>query len=126
VDSNRRTVVRQLQARGWLSASGGPIDVSPAVSQSLVIEAKVKDWRRGIGQLTRTRWAASRSALLMPHDRMRLVPTNQLIYNRLGLLTESDGDIRWQRKGGQSAPLTALAQLWLAELAARAFELSRY
>lgn len=120
--SHVRTVSRRLAENGWITSTGQLRAVPRLVAQSLLIEAKVRDWRNGVGQLTRTRWVAERSALLVPATTSHLVPPAMLRHNRLGLIVErSDGTLRWEVRT-RPRPLSLLADLWLAELAIRHIE----
>ena len=113
-----RAVTKRLQDLGWL-ADQTAVQVSPLIATSLLVEAKVRDWRTGIGQLSKNRWAASSSALLVPAHVGRLVPRQVLRHNRLGLIALSgSGQVSWQIQL-RRRPLPVLADLWLSELAIR-------
>lgn len=116
-----RTVTARLRQAGWITSTGGVRAVRPAVADSILVEAKVSDWRTGLQQLTRTRWAAHASALLMPTASKRRVPRRTLRHNHLGLLVLNDHGLRWQIKPPRR-PITWLADAWLAELAIRSLE----
>lgn len=121
-ESHVRTVTRRLAENGWLTRTGQLRAVPRLVAQSLLIEAKVRDWRNGVGQLTRTRWVAQRSALLVPAATSHLVPRAMLRHNRLGLIVErSDGSLRWEVRT-RPRQLSPLADVWLTELAIRHLE----
>lgn len=121
-DSHVRAVGRRLAESGWLGASGRVRPIRRLVAQSLLIEAKVHDWRNGVQQLTRTRWVAARSALLVPAGKSHLVPRPMLRHNRLGLIVERyDGIVQWEVRT-RPRQLAMLADLWLGELAIRHLE----
>lgn len=121
-DSHVRAVSRRLVQGGWIDRRGAVRPVRSLIDRSLLIEAKIKDWRNGVGQLTRTRWVAERSALLVPSNRSHLVPRTMLRHNRVGLVIERpDGTLRWEVRP-RPRRLSFLADVWLTELAIRHLE----
>lgn len=116
-----RRVTKRLEAAGWIRPDGYIRDVPPVVAQSIVLEAKLRDWRGGLHQLARTRWAAHYSALILPASHQGLVSRVALRNNRLGLLVIHGESLRWQIRP-RSRPLSWLGEVWLAELAIRQLE----
>jgi hypothetical protein len=112
-----RKLADRLSGAGWLD----PQVSSRAVSDSILIEAKVSHWGKGVGQLARVRWASHSAALLVPTDVARRVPAAMLNFNGLGLLTQDDGTIAWH-KASPRADLPLHIDAWLGELAMRALE----
>lgn len=111
-------VERRLQGRGWSTSEA----TRALVADSLLIEAKVADWKRGIHQLARTRPFVHRAALLMPSAAQHLPNRQMLSRAGIGLLTMDErSTLGWRRKG-RRRPLAPSAQLWLDELALRAME----
>lgn len=119
--SHARAVASRLQDGGWLRSGGSVRTLSPTIGDSMLVEAKVSDWRTGLQQLTRTRWASHSAALLVPSANQRRVPRKTLRHNRLGLLVLNGEGLRWQLKPPRR-PLSWLADVWLAELAIRNLE----
>ncbi|MDQ3573619.1 MAG: hypothetical protein M3404_01655 [Actinomycetota bacterium] len=120
--SHVRAVTRRLRALGWL-VPGDRLRMTPRlISQSVLIEAKVRDWRTGIGQLARTTWVAERSALLVPRDVERRVPKALFQHNGIGLIVQrSNGALAWRLRG-RSRRISLVADLWVTELAIRHLE----
>jgi hypothetical protein len=116
--SHALSVGRRLAERGW----GGVRRVNSVHVESLLIEAKVADWKRGLRQLARTRRLAHRSALLVPRSLRHLIDRSVLTHGNIGLVTVDAGfRLRWERKG-RARRLSPAADLWLTELAIRAME----
>ena len=116
--SHVRAVTARLQEAGWVRSTGEVRPVRRMIGDSLLVEAKVSDWRTGIQQLTRVRWASHSSVLLMPIVSQQRVPRKTLRHNRLGLLVLDDRGLRWQLKPPRRS-LSWLADVWLTELAIR-------
>lgn len=112
-----RKLTDRLTEAGWL----GSHVASRAVSDSVLIEAKVSHWGKGVGQLARVRWASHSAALLVPTDVVSRVPTAMLNFNGLGLLTQDGDAIAWHRASPR-ADLPLHIDAWLCELATRALE----
>jgi hypothetical protein len=113
------SVIRRLRRVGWLDNQNRMPQLTRLVSQSVLLEAKMRDWKSGIQQLARTTWVAERSALLVPVDLERLIPRVMLKHNRLGLVVQSEtGQISWRLHGRARRP-SLLADVWLTELAIR-------
>jgi hypothetical protein len=118
--SHVRAVARRLREAGWLVGDDRLPHLSRLVSQSVLIEAKLRDWRTGIGQLARTTWVAQRSALLVPSHIEHLVPKPLLQHNGIGLLVQRpDGELAWRLRGGHRRAISPLGDLWVSELAIR-------
>jgi hypothetical protein len=119
----QREILARLQRRGWLQRDLRPaVPVRQLVGDSLIIEAKVADWRRAVSQLARTRSLAHRSALAIPVERQRLVARAYLKKSGLGLVTiATDGHVRWLRQPVRSE-LSLASDLWLVELVLRGEE----
>ena len=89
------------------------------MSDSLIVEAKVSNWRRAVSQLARIRDSAHRSALALPADCVGRVGRPFLKKNQLGLLAvDTRGGVTW-RRGSPRRELSLAADLWLVELAIR-------
>lgn len=112
-----RKVSDRLEDAGWLD----PRRTEHAVSDSVVIEAKVSHWGKGVGQLVRVRWASHTAALLVPTDVAPYVPRTMLRSNGLGLLAQEREGVVW-RKAPSRADLPIHIDAWLCELATRSLE----
>lgn len=121
--SHERATLKHLTTLGW-SATGDARRTAPRlVHDSLLVEAKVSDWRAGLGQLARARWSAHRAALAVPTIAAHRVPRVTLDRNSIGVITvePETGDTAWRRKS-RSRRITRAADLWLTELAIRALD----
>ena len=114
-------LTKSLQEIGWLTHRNQVREVTNLVARSLVVEAKISDWRRGIGQLAKARWACHDGALLMPMDKQHRVSRTALRHNRLGLLVARSESVEWRIRP-QRVELRRMADLWLTELAIRSLE----
>lgn len=115
-----RRLKRTLVDRGWFELA----DRDTVILHSLVIEAKLNDWRRAVGQLAQVRWAASLAALVVPHRLAPRIPSSVLERRGMGIITVDDlGSTVWSRP---SEPDVLPFELdgWLAELAIREIESS--
>jgi hypothetical protein len=119
--SHVRAVTSRLQEAGWVRSTGEVRSMKPTIGGSMLVEAKISDWRTGLLQLTRSRWASHSSALLMPIVSQQRVPRKTLRHNRLGLLVLNDHGLRWQLKPPRQS-LSWLADVWLTEMAIRDLE----
>ena len=119
--SHVNQLTNSLRDWGWLTKHQRVRSVASLIHRSLTVEAKMSDWRRGIGQLAKARWASHAAALLMPRDRQHRVSRKTLRHNRIGLLVAHQEVIRWQIEA-PSLELSWMADLWLTELAIRAVE----
>lgn len=117
--SHARAVIRRLEGVGWIQ-QGVVRDVPQLVNDSLLIEAKVRDWRGGLVQLARTRWASHRSALLLGSAPGASVPGAPFEQNGLGLLADSGQSLSWVKEA-PGRPLSWMADVWLTELLIRQF-----
>lgn len=115
------TLIKSLQELGWLNSERKLRSVPRLVHTSEVIEAKLTDWRTGLCQLSKARWAANRASLLIPFSVHRRIPRRALRQNCVGLLTEDDGVIQ-QRIKPPTMPLLWHADAWLSELTIRHIE----
>lgn len=111
-------LAKSLWELGWLTRRGRVRAVQRTVARSLLVEAKVSNWRQGILQLTRARWASHQAALLMPFETHHRVPPISLNHNRLGLVVKHDRDFHW-RITSPTLKLGWMADVWLTELALR-------
>ena len=120
-----RHLRNRLSNRSWLTPSGRGEAVRPAAFESLLIEAKVANWRGGLLQLLRNQRAASSIALLVPTSVNYKVDRALLQRYGVGLLLfDPSKGVTWQRRSRQRA-LTRARELWLAELAIRHLESGR-
>lgn len=113
-------VLRRLREAGWLRRSKVRV-AAGVIGKSLLVEAKLTDWRRGLVQLTRENWACDFAALAYPRSIHERVERVMLRRNRLGLIVVAGEDASWRIKARQSAP-TLAGRLWLTELLARSLE----
>lgn len=120
--SHRRAVLARLADRGWVSGQKTVrIPLGPVVADSLIIEAKVADWGRGIVQLSRSRWLSHRAALAISATLNHRVRRTALRANGLGLLLLAGDEPRWQVAAPRRS-LSVGADLWLTELLIRSGE----
>ena len=119
--SHVTNVTNSLRDLGWITRSRRVRNVSTLVERSLVVEAKIADWRTGIGQLSKARWASHRAALLMPHETQHRVRRRALRHNRLGLLVLHRDEVQL-RIQAPNIGLRWMADVWLTELAIRTIE----
>lgn len=117
--SHLRSVRRDLRARGWSSAS--PEQLAGILHDSLAIEAKVKDWRQAIRQVSKFRRIFHRSAVLMPRHPLPEASELAMAVYGCGLLFEDNARIRWERESVGTEP-QLWARLWLLELLLRGLE----
>jgi hypothetical protein len=110
-----RRLERSLVDRGWLDLASD----DPVVSDSLVLEAKISDWRRALLQLSQVRWAAQQAALVVPDRLADRIPDIALTRQGMGVLGVDDSDeIGWSRPASPRA-LPFELDAWLGELALR-------
>ncbi len=114
-------LTKALYDWGWLTKRRRVRTVQSLVERSLLVEAKISNWRQGIVQLTRARWASHQAALLMPRDTYHRVARSALDHNRLGLLIGQKDDVTWSLIA-PALRLNWMADLWLTELAIRQVE----
>ena len=86
--------------------------------ETLLIEAKLHDWRSGIAQLAPARRYFSRTALLVPSRVAPRVPHQLLRSQRIGLLATDGAKFSWHRRAVASSNSLA-ARLWISELVVR-------
>jgi hypothetical protein len=123
--SHAQTVTRSLRAKGWLNTDNDVRNVADVIGSSLLLEAKVSHWTRGIGQLMRVRWASHGVALLVPKAAVTLVPSIALERNGIGLIAcDHRSSLQWVQRGKWSS-VSWMARLWLTELAVRSLEQGR-
>ncbi len=115
-----RAVLRRLSESGWDLDHPRRLQ-RQSTRDSLLIEAKVRDWRGGLVQLSRERTLSHRAALVVPEGVQSRVARPPLKKNTLGLLATSDHEVRIVRKCNPRRVKLAV-DLWLTELAARATE----
>jgi hypothetical protein len=119
---HERSVQARLHERGWLKKDGTPYAWPDLPVESTLLEAKVKDWRSGVAQLSRNRWVSNRSALVLPESRARNVPQALVRHNGIGILVVDEvGGTSWRVRPSRR-PLPLVARLWLAELGLRQLE----
>lgn len=122
-DSHVRSIRARLADCGWpLGEDDATPDKYRIVRESIVIEAKVADWRSGVRQLARSRWMANRLALAVPKDSVSRIGQRTLNMYKMGLIaTSADGSVVSVRKGRRQK-LSLAGDLWLSELGIRALE----
>ena len=111
-------ITNSLNDLGWLTNRRSVRALRMTISSSFLVEAKVSNWRRGILQLARARWASHQAALLMPRETHHRVRKITLAHNSLGLLVEHQDRIDWETRS-PTLRLCWTADLWLTELAIR-------
>lgn len=116
-----RQVVRDLERRGWVTPEGRAEARKTTIAKSLLIEAKVGDWRGGVLQAIRNSRLFHATALLVPERLNAKIPRPIIEQYALGLLLFDGDEIWWQRRGRERKP-PHYANLWLAELAVRHIE----
>ena len=114
-------LTRSLRDSGWVTSRGHVRSVPRLIARSLIVEAKIADWHRGICQLSKARWASHKAALLMPQDTQHRVSRVVLNHNRLGLLVAHHGTLLWD-EAAPNVGLSWVADMWLTELAIRELE----
>jgi len=112
-------VQKYLERAGWTYERARRL--ASAVHGTLAVEAKVRDWRAGLRQVTRFRRDFSRSALLLPSRPENAQFEGALSVYGCGLLVEDGGYIRWEREAQIFDPPN-WANLWMLELVARGLE----
>jgi hypothetical protein len=117
--SHLRSVQRDLRERGWSSASAEHL--AGVLHDSLAVEAKVKDWRQAIRQVSKFRRIFHRSAVLMPRRPLPDASEIAMDVYGCGLLFEDAARIRWERDSAETEP-QLWARLWLLELLVRGLE----
>lgn len=91
------------------------------VADSLAIEAKMSDWRRGLRQVSAFRPYAHRAALLVPHGVASRVTKENLDVYRSGLLEEDATSVSWAWPAPRR-DIDPAASIWLLELLMRGLE----
>ena len=119
-----KKLVKSLWDLGWLTRRGRVRALQRTIARSLLVEAKISDWRRGILQLTRARWAGHQAALLMPLETHHRVSSVALDHNRLGLIVRNQCHLDW-RITSPTLQLGWMADMWLTELALREIDAER-
>ena len=120
-DGYCRKLENDLRDAGWPVETLHRDGPGCGVESSLVVEAKMSDWRRGVFQLSRYRWAAHRGALLVPAHVAANVAPAALRHNRIGVLVPDGETVRFE----VPAPAAALGwatHQWITELAVRTVE----
>lgn len=82
--SHALAVRRNLERQGWLDADFARI--SNIISESVAIEAKMRDWKSAIRQVAKFRGLFSQSAILMPRRPLPDAAFTALAYYDCGLL----------------------------------------
>jgi len=121
-EKHAASVRKELAAQGWFSPraqSAGRI-----VSDSLAIEAKVRDWRSGVRQVSKFRRFFNRSALLMPSRPMPEESFRSLNRYQCGLLFQLESNqFDWRLPALPSdATPSAWMNVWLLELLVRGLQ----
>jgi len=82
--------VRRVRADEYVRVNG----FLPIVNEIIAVEAKVRDWHRGLAQANRYRTFANRAYLAMPQMALRQVPRDLLQRHDLGLLALAKEHVR--------------------------------
>lgn len=117
-----RSTLARARASGWMQGSSRSRAKAGLVADSMLIEAKVSDWRTGINQLARARFSSHRAVLAMPEGSTHRPSRPALEKNRVGLAAvRGDGGITFVRQP-KRRQLSTAADLWLVELVMRAVD----
>lgn len=116
-DAHAKAVIRSVQAmdRGALARAAA------LVTYSVVIEAKVTDWRRAVLQTRRYAHLVDDLAIAMPDAALKKVPRDLVRRTGIGLIGIESQHARWVRRPRGTIPALG-ARLWLAEIAARTLD----
>lgn len=112
-------VRRGLMEQGW-----GDVDVqrlADLVTDTFAVEAKVKDWRRAIQQVSRFRRHFHRSAILMPSRQLPDESLRSLDFYGCGLLFQEGQSVSWIRQPRTLNPSIS-SRLWVLELLVRGLD----
>jgi hypothetical protein len=122
--SHVRSTLARARANGWIQDASSRRANVGLVGDSMLIEAKVSDWRTGINQLARARFGAHRAVLAMPEGSTHRPSRPALEKNRVGLAAvRGDGGVAWVRQP-KRRQLSSAADLWLVELVMRAVDMT--
>lgn len=113
---------RELDEQGW--TPGNAEHFASMMTDSFAVEAKIRDWRRAMHQVSRFRRLFHRSAILMPQRELPPEAWRSLDFYRCGLLFRDGSDFRWVREPTVEAPAT-WSRLWLLELVMRGLDSGR-
>jgi hypothetical protein len=111
-----RSLRRDLEFHGWSESQAKRVAFT--LHDSLGIEAKVKDWRQAIRQVSKFRRLFHRSAVLMPRRIMPHQSNVAMDFYGCGLLFQDASKVEWQRASTLNEP-RVWARLWLMELLLR-------
>jgi hypothetical protein len=111
-----RTLRRDLRACGWSEPIA--MRMSFALHDSLGVEAKMKDWRQAVRQVSKFRRLFHRSAVLMPRRVLPAQSIQAMDFYGCGLLFQDALKVEWQRESSTNEP-RVWAKLWLLELLTR-------
>lgn len=114
--SYARALRRDLETCGWSEALAGRIAVT--LHDSLGVEAKIKDWRQAVRQVSKFRRLFHRSAVLMPRRILPEQSTLAMDFYGCGLLFQDASKVEWHRASSLNEP-QVWAKLWLLELLMR-------
>ena len=107
---------RDLATQGW--GSEDPNRIASLVTDSLAVEAKIRDWRRALQQVARYRRHVHRTAILMPPRDLPAEADRSLNFYGSGLLRLDSAGVRWERQAVSNQPSIG-ARLWALELLRR-------
>ena len=91
------------------------------MADSLAIEAKLKDWRRALRQVSTFAGLVNRTAILMPEVVSMRIPSDFLDFYGTGVIAESKDRV-YLHHSPPPRPLNLSAQAWLLELLIRGLE----
>ena len=114
-----RALRRDLEVCGWSGVQAERVALT--LHDSLGVEAKIKDWRQAVRQVSKFRRLFHRSAVLMPR---RVLPQQLKVameFYGCGLLFQEASKIEWQRASSLNEP-KVWAKLWLLELLLRGLD----
>lgn len=107
---------RDLAAQGW--GREDPSRIASLVTDSLAVEAKIRDWRRALQQVARFRRHVHRTAILMPPRDLPAEADRSLDFYGSGFLHLDSAAVWWERQAVSSEPSVG-ARLWTLELLRR-------
>lgn len=114
-----RALRRALELHGWSDIQAKRVALT--LHDSLGIEAKIKDWRQAVRQVSKFRRLFHRSAVLMPRRVLPQQSTVAMDFYGCGLLFQDASRVEWQRASSLNEP-RAWAKLWLMELLLRGLD----
>lgn len=110
---------RSLANQGWSDVA--PERIASAVADTLAVEAKIRDWKRAVNQVSKFRRHFHQSAILMPERPLPADTYRSLDFYGCGLVFRDGDEFTWERTPGAGVPSMS-SRLWLLELIVRGVE----